>query len=108
MGMYSPQMTGMYGMGMGMNMNMYQGPNASYVVDQGKGKARSRDADFDAAFEQAASLVPTQTTEARIVEVEDVSDLNEALEQAHLEPTQVEPGNDFRKYVRTYFLLLGH
>ncbi|KAK0485753.1 hypothetical protein IW261DRAFT_1451818 [Armillaria novae-zelandiae] len=97
MGMYSPQMTGMYGMGMGMNMNMYQGPNANYVVDQGKGKARSRDADFDAAFEQAASLVPTQTTEARIVELEDVSDLNEAFEQVHLEPTQAEPRNEFRK-----------
>ncbi|KAL0956345.1 hypothetical protein HGRIS_002495 [Hohenbuehelia grisea] len=85
--------TSMYGAG---PMRMY-GPSAGanmfaspQVLDQGKGKAR--EADFEAAFAQAAaSLSATET--ARIVEVDDVE---ESLKNASLDDKE-ELGTDFKK-----------
>lgn len=80
--------------------NMYYGANTNFnVVDQGKGKGKSREADFEAAFAQAAaSLQPAQQETSRIVEVEDgVTDIEETLKNTSLDQEYGE--NDFKKQV---------
>lgn len=83
-GVYGNSMpTGMYGMNMNSN-NMVQG---NYdVIDQGKGKGKFKEADFEAAFAQAAaSFSPAQVETSRFVEVDDsVTNVEEALKNATL------------------------
>lgn len=83
----------MYGMGMGSSMMPnYQGMQE--IPAQGKGKAR--EADFEAAFAQAAESMFTQAeSSARIVEVDaDVASVEEALKGATLEDKEE---SDFKK-----------
>lgn len=92
MGLYNQSMS--YG-GMGMNSMFH--PSAGYMptVDQGKGK--SREVDFEAAFAQAATMFTTETSSARIVEVDNsVADLEEAVAKTTL---QTEPTTEFKQYV---------
>jgi peroxin-5 len=60
---------GMYGTN--TNSSMYQG-NYGILSNQDKGKGKLKEADFEAAFAQAAaSLAPAQAETSRIVEVDD-------------------------------------
>jgi peroxin-5 len=69
----------------GMNMNsMYRG-NYGLFSEQGKGKGKLKEADFDAAFAQAAaSFAPANAETPRIVEVDDnVTDVKHTMEDTH-------------------------
>ncbi|KIY74324.1 TPR-like protein [Cylindrobasidium torrendii FP15055 ss-10] len=87
MGMYSQQP--MYGSGMGMGMNMYQSASNGYMpaVEQDKGKGKIREADFEAAFAQAATMA--EQSSARIEEVTEsmASATISSKPDAYLEPT---------------------
>ncbi|KAF9501922.1 peroxisome targeting signal receptor [Pleurotus eryngii] len=93
-GMYGGAMPArMYGIGMGSSMMPnYQGMQE--IPAQGKGKAR--EADFEAAFAQAAESMFTQAeSSARIVEVDaDVASVEEALKGATLEDKEE---SDFKR-----------
>jgi peroxin-5 len=71
-GMYGTSMPiGMYGMN--MHSNMYQG-NYGFSSEQRqeKGKGKLKEADFEAAFAQAAaSFTPAHAETPRIVEIDD-------------------------------------
>ncbi|KAJ4476947.1 hypothetical protein C8J55DRAFT_516205 [Lentinula edodes] len=62
-----------------------------------EGKGKSREADFDAAFAQAAAFLPSQEAgTSGIVEVNDgVTDIEEALKSTTLQDHTIEP--DFRR-----------
>lgn len=62
-----------------------------------EGKGKSREADFDAAFAQAAAFLPSQEAgTSGIVEVNDgVTDIEEALKSTTLKDHTIEP--DFRR-----------
>ena len=66
-------------------MGMYSSiPPPAQALDNGKGK--SREIDFAAAFAQVdQDLSASQTESARIVELDDTANLEEALRQASLE-----------------------
>jgi hypothetical protein len=84
--MYGTSMPmGMYGMN--MNSSMYQGNyGLSSEQGQGKGKGKLKEADFEAAFAQAAaSFAPAHTETPRIVEIDDsVTDVEHALADAQV------------------------
>ncbi|KAJ3809162.1 hypothetical protein F5876DRAFT_44473 [Lentinula aff. lateritia] len=67
------------------------------IVDFVEGKGKSREADFDAAFAQAAAFLPSQEAgTSGIVEVNDgVTDIEEALKSTTLQDHTIEP--DFRR-----------
>ncbi|KAG1731508.1 uncharacterized protein EDB91DRAFT_1058629 [Suillus paluster] len=82
---------GMYGSPMGLYGNMgqsfFQGYNATPLnVDASKGKGKAREADYEAAFAQAAaSLQNQQESSSRIVELDDTAaSLEQAMENIKL------------------------
>ena len=82
--------SGLGGMGMGA---AYQMPTnmTSTTVDKGKGK--SREIDFEAAFaEVQQSLGPSEAETARIVELDDTDNLEDALKGVTLEDMTDESG----------------
>ena len=92
----TPMPMGMYGMN--MNSNMYQG-NYSILPEQGKRKGKLKEADFEAAFAQAAasfSPVPADESPA-IMEVDDnVTDVEQTSKSTTLEgDTKVEGRDEF-------------
>ncbi|KIK67167.1 hypothetical protein GYMLUDRAFT_69359 [Collybiopsis luxurians FD-317 M1] len=98
---YMPQ-TGMYGNYMPRPNMFMAGPPlmqnySAPITDLGKGKGKSREADFEAAFAQAAASIPPQeSTSSRIVEVDDgVTDLDEAFKSTTLQDPVA--GADFRR-----------
>ncbi|KAJ3803231.1 hypothetical protein GGU11DRAFT_834398 [Lentinula aff. detonsa] len=88
---YMPQV-GMYGNYMTSNNLFAMGPSMqSYVppiTDLGKGKGKSREADFEAAFAQAAASLPLQeNVKSGIVEV---TDIEETLKSISLQSNTTE------------------
>ncbi|KAF9070108.1 hypothetical protein BDP27DRAFT_1324300 [Rhodocollybia butyracea] len=89
-GNYMPHSTMFMGQGGAPLMQGYAAP----AMDSAKGKGKSREADFEAAFSQAASFITPQ--ESRIVEVEDgVTDIEEVFKSATLEEPVAGP--DFKR-----------
>ena len=80
-----------------MPMNMYSPPANMSATSLDKGKGKSREIDFEAAFaEVTQSLGPSQAESARIEELDDTADLNEALGGVKLE--EAPPNNvEFKK-----------
>ena len=76
---------------------MQYGSNFS-IVNQGKGKGR--EADFEAAFAQAAaSFGPIETQTSRVEEFNDsVTDIEDALKNVSFNSEEEEDGTDFREY----------
>lgn len=74
-------------MAYGMNMGSNALQSYNVVSDSVKGKGKGREADFEAAFAQAAaSLSSAQTEKSRIVEVDaGVTDIEEALKSTNLD-----------------------
>jgi hypothetical protein len=94
---YMPQ-TAMYGNYMPQSTMFMGGPplmqGYAPVAMDSKGKGKSREADFEAAFSQAASFMTPQAS--RIVEVEDgVTDIEEAFKSATLDEPVAGP--DFKR-----------
>ena len=71
---------------MNMSAGMYHG-NFGVSSDMGKGKGKLREADFEAAFAQAAaSFSPVQAEASRIVEVGDsLASMDEAMKNIALD-----------------------
>ena len=83
-GLYGSSMPlGMYGTN--SNSSMYQS-HYGILSDQDKGKGKLKEADFEAAFAQAAaSLAPTPAETSRIVEIDDgVADMAKTLQNTTL------------------------
>lgn len=90
----NPMPMGMYAMS---PPTMQYGSNFS-IVNQGKGKGR--EADFEAAFAQAAaSFGPIETQTSRVEEFNDsVTDIEDALKNVSFNSEEEEDGTDFREY----------
>jgi peroxin-5 len=75
---------GFYGLHMGQRML-----SSPFVSEQGKGKDKVREADFEAAFEQAASLLaPAQTDTSETADTGNtVEELANSLADTKLEAT---------------------
>ncbi|KAH8107237.1 peroxisome targeting signal receptor [Cristinia sonorae] len=87
----------MYG---GIPMNMFSTPMNMTTTAVDKGKGKSREIDFEAAFaEVTQSLGPSEAEMARIVELDDTADLQEAMSGVSLESivdSQPPVGADFK------------
>lgn len=99
--MQGPYSQSMFQPSFGMNSGMYgtsfpQSYNPIQV--EGKGKGKSREEAFEAAFEQFAEFQPQ--TSAKIEEVNDLSDIESALNKTTLDEKSDEPqtNEDFKKY----------
>lgn len=98
---YMPQ-AGMYGNYMPRTNMFMGGPPLmqSYtppIADLGKGKGKSREADFEAAFAQAAAFLPQESATSQIVEVDDgVSEIDEAFKSTSLQDSAA-TSSDFKR-----------
>lgn len=66
------------------------------IADLGKGKGKIREADFEAAFAQAATYLPQESASSQIVEVDDeVTEIDKALKSTTLEDPAT--NSDFKR-----------
>lgn len=85
---------------MPMNMNMYSAPMNMTSTTADKGKGKSREIDFEAAFaEVAQNMGPSEAETARIVELDDTANLEDAFKGVTLDDiadSQAPMGSDFK------------
>ena len=77
-------------------MNMYSSPMNMNTTSLDKGKGKGREIDFEAAFaEVAQNMGPSEAETARIVELDDTANLEEAMSRVAVDdPSPM--GADFK------------